>query len=171
MKKNIVLIGFMGVGKSTIGHKLAKRLNYKFVDTDRVIEELTGKTIEQIFRIDGEKRFRSEEKLLVQKIARQTGLVIATGGGLVLDQENMDLLKQNGVIIHLTADPEVIMERVKNKQHRPLLNTDNLLETIQKLSKERAGAYAIAEFTLDSGKYTITQAVSQIITDLKKMKF
>lgn len=162
MKKNIVLIGFMGVGKSTLGRRLAKQLGYKFIDTDSIIEEVTGKTVEQIFRTDGEIRFRSEEKLLVRKLAGQTGLVIATGGGMVLDQENVELLKQNGVLIGLHADPQVIMQRVKNKRRRPLLSKGNLFENIIRLTKEREGAYDIAEFTLDTGKLTYDEMLQEI---------
>ncbi len=166
MKKNIVLIGFMGVGKSTLGRRLAKRFGYKFIDTDSAIEEVTGKTVEQIFRTDGEIRFRSEEKLLVRKLAERSGLVIATGGGLVLDRENADLLKRNGVLICLKADPEVILQRVKNKKHRPLLSRGDLLENIVRLSKERESSYAIAEFTVDTGKLAMNELLSQIKTYL-----
>ncbi|KAF1086585.1 Shikimate kinase 1 [Sporotomaculum syntrophicum] len=162
MKKNIVLIGFMGVGKSTLGRRLAKRLGYKFIDTDSAIEEITGKTVEQIFRTDGEIRFRSEEKLLARKLAGQTGLVIATGGGMVLEQENVELLKQNGVLICLHADPQVILQRVKNKRRRPLLSKGNLLENIIRLTREREGAYDIAELTLDTGKLTYDEMLQEI---------
>jgi len=163
MKKNIVLIGFMGVGKSTLGRRLAKRLGYKFIDTDSAIEEITGKTVEQIFRIDGETRFRSEEKLLVRKLAGQSGLVIATGGGMVLAPESVALLQQNGVLILLRADHEVILQRVKNKKHRPLLSKGDLFENIVRLSKERESIYAaIAEFTVDAGQLNYDEMLCQI---------
>lgn len=119
MKKNIILIGFMGTGKSSLGRRLARRLGYKFIDTDSAIEKVTGKTVAQIFRKDGEIRFRSEEKLQVRKLSGQSGLVVATGGGTVLDQENVDLLKQNGIFICLRADPEIILQRVKTKSAGP----------------------------------------------------
>jgi len=163
MGKNIVLFGFMGSGKSTLGRRLAKRLGYTFIDTDNAIEEVTGKTVEQIFHTDGEKRFRSEEKLLVRKLAGQSRLVIATGGGMVLEQENVEILKQNGVLIWLVADPEVILERVKNKKRRPLLNKGDLMENIIRLSQERESAYAaIAEFTIDTSKQSFDQMLLQI---------
>ena len=92
MGKNIILTGFMGTGKSTVGTKIAERLNRRFVDMDREIEKLTGMTISELFRRYGEGRFRSEEKLMAKKIAVQDDLVVATGGGIVLDQENIELL-------------------------------------------------------------------------------
>ncbi|WP_347487668.1 shikimate kinase [Desulfoscipio sp. XC116] len=162
MNKNIILIGFMGTGKSSLGRRLARRLGYKFVDTDSAIEEITGKTVEQIFRKDGEIRFRSEEKLLVRKLSGQSGLVVATGGGMVLEQENVDLLKQNGVLICLRAEPEVILKRVKNKKRRPLLSRGDLLENIIKLTKERESAYEIADFSVDTSRLTFDEVLNQI---------
>ncbi len=162
MKKNIVLIGFMGSGKSTLGRRLAKRLGYKFIDTDSAIEQVTGKTVEQIFRKDGEIRFRSEEKLLARKLSDRSGLVIATGGGLVLNPENVELLKQNGALICLRADPKIILQRVRSKKRRPLLSKGNLLENIIRLSKERESAYAIAELTVDTGKHNYEEVLNQI---------
>lgn len=162
MKKNIILIGFMGTGKSSLGRRLARRLGYKFVDTDSAIEEITGKTVEQIFRKDGEIRFRSEEKLLVRKLSRQSGLVVATGGGTVLDRENVEILRQNGVLICLTAAPEVIFQRVKNKRRRPLLSRGDLWENIVRLLNERTGAYEVAEFTVDTGELGFDEVLHQI---------
>lgn len=166
--KNIVLIGFMGTGKTTVGRRLAARLNRKFVDTDTAIEELTGKSIVEIFRKDGPIRFRSEEKLQAKKLADKEDLVISTGGGMVLDKENVELLKKNGVLICLTADPEVIYNRVKNKRKRPLLQKGNVRETIYALMNERDGAYYVAEFTVDTGKGTPDETVDKIINFLKE---
>ncbi|AGL02066.1 shikimate kinase [Desulfoscipio gibsoniae] len=162
MKKNIILIGFMGTGKSSLGRRLARRLGYKFIDTDSAIEKVTGKTVAQIFRKDGEIRFRSEEKLQVRKLSGQSGLVVATGGGTVLDQENVDLLKQNGIFICLRADPEIILQRVKNKKRRPLLSRGDLWENITRLLKERDSSYEIAELTVDTGKLSFDEALNQI---------
>lgn len=170
MKKNIVLIGFMGTGKTAVGHKLARRLKREFVDTDAEIEEVTGKTIARIFAQDGVVRFRSEEALLVRKLAVRVGLVISTGGGLVLDPENVLLLKENGVLIALTASPEVIYQRVKKKKNRPLLLKGELMETIQNLLKEREGAYDVAEFTVDTGTCGVDEAVEQIVKHLSERK-
>lgn len=169
MKKNIVLIGFMGTGKSAIGRRLAARLNREFVDTDEEIERVTGKTIAQIFAKHGEKRFRSEEALMVKKVAARENLVIATGGGVVLNPENVRLLKENGILILLTADPEVIYRRVKRKKNRPLLEgSADLLSRIKELLAEREEAYKVAEFSVDTGKHTIEESVEQILNYLRE---
>ncbi len=169
--KNIVLIGFMGTGKTAVGKRLAGRLNREFVDTDAAIEKLTGKSISEIFRKDGVIRFRSEEKLQVQKLASKTGLVISTGGGLVLDKENVELLQKNGVLICLTADPEVIYNRVRNKRKRPLLQKGDVKETVYRLMQERKESYKVAEFTVDTGKGSLNETVDKIVAYLKEQKY
>lgn len=169
--KNIVLIGFMGTGKTAAGKNLAARLKREFVDTDTAIEELTGKTITEIFRKDGQIRFRSEEKLQIKKLARREDLVISTGGGLVLDNENVEMLQENGVLICLTAAPDVICKRVRRKGNRPLLQKGDARETINRLLDERSGAYSVAEFTLDTSTGTLNDTVDKIISYLKEKKY
>ncbi|MBM7854058.1 shikimate kinase [Desulfohalotomaculum tongense] len=168
---NIVLIGFMGCGKSVVGRKLASRLGLKHVDTDTEIERLTGKTVAQIFAKDGSIRFRSEETLLLKRLAGKKNMVISTGGGMVLNRENVELLKADGILIHLYASPEVIYNRVKGRRHRPLLNRGDLKQRIIELLKERAGAYDVAELAVDTGKYAVDEAVNQIIKYLKERKY
>ena len=168
--RNIVLIGFMGCGKSAVGRRLASLLNLKHIDTDSEIEKITGKTIMQLFK-DSAVRFRSEETLLLRKLAGKQNLVISTGGGIVLKPENVELLKADGVLINLYADPEVIYQRVKGKRNRPLLNRGNLKERINELLKERANAYDIAELSIDTGKYTINEIAEQIIQYLKEREY
>lgn len=165
--KNIVLIGFMGTGKTAIGRRLAARLGREFVDTDKEIERVTGKTIPQLFARDGEIRFRSEEALVVKKLAARENLVVATGGGVVLNPENVRVLREKGVLIGLTANPEVIYQRVKRKRNRPLLNgTDDILGRIKELLAARAGVYGVAEFTVDTVRYSIEESVELIISYL-----
>lgn len=150
--KKVVLIGFMGTGKTAVGRRLARLLGWDFVDTDTEIEELTGKTVARIFQEDGEVRFRSEENLLCRRLESVSRTVIATGGGMVLNPENVALLKRNAVLVKLYADPEVIVHRVKKKKKgRPLLKGD-LHERVKQLLAERNGAYDIAEFAVDTGK-------------------
>lgn len=168
--RNIVLIGFMGCGKSAVGRRLASMLNLEHIDTDSEIEKITGKTIMQLFK-DGPVRFRSEETLLLRKLAGRQNLVISTGGGIVLKPENIELLKADGVLIHLYADPEVIYQRVKGKRNRPLLNRGNLKERINELLKERANAYDAAELSIDTGKYTINEIAEKIIQHLKEREY
>lgn len=169
--KNIVLIGFMGTGKTVIGRRLARLLNLEFIDTDSEIEKLTGKTVAQIFAKDGVVRFRSEEKLLVKKLARRSNLVIATGGGMVLDPDNLHLLKANGILIALTASPETIYTRVKTSRNRPLLLHGNMKNKIKELLQERENAYKAAEVTIDTGKCSISEAVEQIHSFLMEKNY
>ncbi|MHB8986516.1 MAG: shikimate kinase [Eubacteriales bacterium] len=166
--KNIVLIGFMGTGKTAVGRRLAARLGRRFVDTDAAIEEVTGKTVSQIFVRDGVTRFRSEETLLARKLSVQEGLVISTGGGMVISPENVSCLKEKGVLIALTASPEVIYQRVKNKKNRPLLQKAEMRERIEGLLEERAGVYDVAEYTMDTSNANIDQTVDQILGYLKE---
>lgn len=161
--KNIVLIGFMGTGKSSVGRRLARRLNYTFIDTDQAIEEITGLTVSQIFTKHGYKRFRGEEALLTSKLADKERLVIATGGGLVLNSGNVEKLQRNGVLICLEAAPEIICRRVRNKRTRPLLAKGNLAATVQKLLQERRGAYAMAELTISTDELHPDEIVDKII--------
>jgi len=163
-----VLIGFMGTGKSTLGRQLARRIGYDFIDTDLAIEEVTGKTIEKIFRKDGPVRFRSEENLLARKLSVRSGLVIATGGGMVLNSENVELLKQNGVLIGLKAEAEVVFNRVRRNRRRPLLRRGNLRENVERLLRERAGVYDVAEFFIDTGKLSFAEALAEIHNYLKQ---
>lgn len=166
MRKNIVLIGFMGTGKTAVGRRLARRLKRKFVDTDAEIEKITGKTVTQIFARDGATRFRSEEALLVKKLAKKEGLVISTGGGMVLNPENVRLLRENGIFVALTAGPEVIYRRVRRKRNRPLLFKTDIKERIRELLEERKGVYDIAELSLDTGLCSIDVTVEKIINYL-----
>lgn len=150
---------------------MAARLGLKHVDTDREIEKVTGKTVAQLFAKDGPIRFRSEETLLLKKMDGKRGLVISTGGGMVLNQENVELLKTDGILVHLYADAQVIYNRVKGKRERPLLNRGDLKKRIETLLEERAGVYDVAELTIDTGKYTLDEIVEQIIQYLRERKY
>jgi len=169
--KNIALIGFMGTGKTAVGKRLARLLGWEFVDTDTEIERLTGKSIPRLFAEDGEVRFRSEENLLCRRLASRSRLVIATGGGMVLNPENVALLKQNGILIKLYADPEVIVERVKAKRQRRPLLTGKVEERVRELLAARAGAYDIAEFAVDTGKQDPESSARIIYNYLKERSY
>jgi len=159
----------MGVGKSTIGRLLASRLGREFIDTDTRIEELAGKTIPQIFAREGEAHFRELESQLVKELARQEKLVIATGGGMVINPVNAALLRQNGVFVYLVADPAVIYRRVKHKEDRPLLSqAKDRQEQIKKLFAARKEIYEnLAGFRVDTGQNTPEKAVELIIAYLQ----
>ena len=158
----MVLVGFMGTGKTTVGKKLARRLGMKFVDSDQEVERVTGLTINQIFKRFKEVRFRSEEKAALRRITKNTGQVIATGGGAVIDPENVEMLKLNGFVVCLTAEPEVIFERVKRKKNRPLLQKDDPLAEIKKLLAERASFYAKADVTVDTSRMDLEAVIAEV---------
>ena len=119
--RNVALIGFMGVGKTTAGHLLADLLRFEFIDTDRVIEQRAGRRISDIFAQDGEAAFREMERSLVRELESATGKVISTGGGLVMTPANLESLRQHSLVVCLWASPETIYDRVRGQNHRPLL--------------------------------------------------
>lgn len=169
--KNIVLIGFMATGKTTVGRRLAARLGLDFIDTDAEVERVTGKTVQEIFSRYGVLRFRSEESLVIKKLAGEGGRVIATGGGAVLNPENIAALRQNSVIIRVNAAMEVIVRRVERKRTRPLLNQGDVRKTVEKLMGERDDLYRrAADYTVDTGTLNKEEAVEQIISHLRERK-
>lgn len=139
---NLVLVGFMGTGKSAIGRRVAARLALPFVDTDDEIVERAGCSIPEIFAADGEAGFRALEHQVALDVAQRGGCVVATGGGIVLDPANLTAFRASGLLIALTARPETILERVGADSNRPLLQHPDRLQRITELLAERAGIYA-----------------------------
>lgn len=140
--KNVVLIGFMGCGKSTVGIRLSYRLRRVVEDTDRRIEREQGKSISEIFAEQGEAYFRELETDLLRRMKQEPGIrIIATGGGLPMRKENRRLLHELGQVIYLQLSPETVYERLKNDTSRPLLQGEDPLGKIQKLMSERAPVY------------------------------
>lgn len=164
-KRNIILIGFMGTGKSTVGKHLAKTLGWSFVDTDVEIEELTGLSVSEIFRRHGETRFRSEERLLVRRLKERENYVIATGGGTVLNPQNWEELAQSGVMITLYAPLDEIYERIGYRNDRPLLRGDR--EEIEERWAERQPIYRQADWIIDTTDMGIDEVVQEIIHVIK----
>ncbi len=162
-KSNIVLIGFMGTGKTAVGKRLAAILNKKFYDSDQEIEKVTGMTIPQLFARYGEIRFRSEENLAIARLAKHENCVIATGGGVAINSENMRLLRKNGIIICLSARPEIIYERVKRRNNRPLLQKGDMFENIVRLMEERRDIYQAADFYLDTSDMDFQEIIAKIL--------
>jgi shikimate kinase len=162
--KNIVLVGFMGTGKTTIATKLALRLKMRYVSTDDLIEKREKRTINEIFTNSGENYFRDVESSVVREAAGMENVVIDCGGGAVLREENVANLKSTGVVVALTAKPEVIMERTKKYKHRPLLNVEDPKRKILDLLNKRAPFYAKADHLLDTGELTIDQVIAKIAT-------
>jgi len=168
MDKNIVLVGFMGAGKTAVGSELAKECNLKFVDLDDLIEERESMKIAQIFADKGEPYFRKVEKEITKQVAKCKGLVIACGGGVVLDKENVDALKENGIVFYLKVSPEVILERTKQYTHRPLLNVDSPKKKIEELLEFRKPYYNQADYTVDTSELKIEEVVDKILNIVKK---
>lgn len=136
--KNIVLTGFMASGKTIVGMDVAKKLNLMFYDTDRIIEEQEGKTIPEIFEEFGEKYFRELENKLAINLKSIENAVISTGGGFVINPQNVELMRQNGVIVNLKTTPEIIESRMKTaKSTRPLMQTDSLDEVIERFNERK----------------------------------
>jgi shikimate kinase len=160
---NIALIGFMAVGKSAVGRNLAKRLGRRFIDLDRMIEKRAGLKVREIFESLGEPYFRELEKQTLAELLQQPDHVIATGGGVVMDDENLRLLKDKALIVCLTASTDTILARVGSGTKRPLLRGPNRRERIEELFKLRAEKYAQAHVTVDTSKLTLDQVVEQIL--------
>ncbi|MDX9873208.1 MAG: shikimate kinase, partial [Clostridia bacterium] len=165
MKSNIILIGFMGTGKTAVGKRLAALLNMEFYDTDQEVETVTGLSITQLFNKYGEVRFISEENLAVKRLAQKNNCVIATGGSVVLNKDNLALLQENGVLISLSARPEIIYERVKRRNSRPILHKGDLLENIRKLNAEREEVYQSADIHIDTSDMDLTEILERIMTE------
>ncbi len=153
----------MGTGKTAIGKRVAEKLEMEYFDIDALIEKEAGMSISELFSRFGEEHFRDLESRLTRKVSAYENKVIATGGGIVLREENLNNLHRGGLLICLTARPEVILERTKKERHRPLLEVDYPLATIKELLTYRAPFYARADYNLDTSDLTITQAVEEVI--------
>lgn len=160
--KNIILLGFMGTGKTAVGKKLGSELGSDFLDIDELIEKESGTSISEIFFNFGEEHFRQLEADAAKKVSESENMVIAAGGGVVLREENMKNLRKNGVLICLSARPEVIIERTKAEKNRPLLDTPYPLETIKELLRFRAPLYAQADVMIDTSDLTINEVVTKV---------
>jgi dihydroorotase len=162
-RQNIVLMGFMGTGKSTVGKKLAKRLGLTFVDMDTLIEERAGKPIPRIFAEEGEPRFRAMERELARELSQLSGLVIACGGGVVLNPDNINDYSRTGLVVCLTATPDVIMERTAHDRNRPLLEEQDRMKRILDLLEKRRHLYAAIPHQVDTSTLPSERVVETIL--------
>ena len=165
----MVLIGFMGTGKSVIGRRLAAATGRRFVDTDRQVEHRAGKSVAAIFRDDGEARFREMESAVVEAFAGCDGCVIATGGGMALRPDQIK--KLGGIRVALTAPPEVILERTqRRRQARPLLSGEAPSDKIHRLLAERAPYYQMADLSIDTSQMSVDETVRLIQTRIDALE-
>jgi len=165
---NIVLVGLSGSGKTTIGKLLEKYLSgMKFVDTDEIIVKRENKSINEIFAESGEQKFREIERIVVENVSDENNLIISTGGGVVLNKENILNLKKNGVVFYLKTSPEVISERLKNDDTRPLLKVDDVKEKLYKMLETREKFYQTADFSVKTDGLSPEEVVELIVKEYK----
>lgn len=167
---NIILTGFMGTGKTTVGKLLSKQLSFNYIDTDTIIETKTGKTINEIFANPGEPYFRSMETQTISELTNIDNHVISTGGGMVIREQNIRILRNLGTVINLHASPETIFNRIKNNTDRPLLNKPGPMNEIKTLLAEREIFYIKCDLRINTDTLAPEQITSQIIEFINKYK-
>jgi shikimate kinase len=160
--RNLALIGFMGTGKSCVGRALAAQLHFDFVDTDHLIESRADRSIALIFAQAGEAVFRGIEQQVVSELSQMDRTVIATGGGLAANPENLASLKQHALVICLWASSEVIWERVRAQSHRPLLQTPDPLAKIRQLLTAREPFYRQADVLISTDLRSLKEVVFHV---------
>ncbi len=171
MKKpgSFFLVGPMGAGKSTIGRQLARSLHLKFVDSDREIEEKTGVDIPLIFELEGESGFRKREKEVIDELSARTGIVLATGGGAVLDADNQRHLCSRGYVIYLHTSVDQQLKRIAHDKNRPLLQTANPRQKLAELMEFRDPLYReIADWTIETDGCRVRDVVQTIIRHIEE---
>jgi shikimate kinase len=167
-RRNIILCGFMGTGKSSVGKRLAEMLGCDFVDLDAWIEAEAGMSISQIFASRGEPAFRALEAQMVERVAGDTGSIVAAGGGTIVDLKNLEMLKRSGIVITLTADVETILSRIDAGDDRPLLQGEDKSERIRILMEQRAQAYAKADIVIDTSPLSVDEVARRIIDRVRE---
>jgi shikimate kinase len=160
---NLILIGLMGSGKTTVGKLLAKQLGKSFVDCDEEIQRRTGVTIPHIFDVEGEDGFRQRETAALEELAQRNNIVLATGGGAPLSQLNRDLLKRSGIVVYLKSNVHDLWHRTRHDQNRPLLQTADPRATLQALYEQRDPLYSsIADIVIHTGKQNVQILLSKL---------
>jgi len=165
--KNIVLTGFMGTGKTAVGKKLSRLLNMELIDVDTEIEKSQKMTINDMFKKFGEPRFREIETEMIKKLSGKENIIISTGGGAVLKQENLDVLREKGIIVCLLATPETILRRTSHNSNRPLLQVEDPSGKIKELLNFRKPFYEKADILIDTEGKTPIQIAEEIIEKIK----
>jgi 3-dehydroquinate synthase len=166
---NIFLVGLMGSGKTTIGRSLAKKLNLRFVDADQEIEARTGASIPLIFEIEGEASFRQREADVIRDLTAKKGIVLATGGGAVLNETSRQLLRERGTVVYLRASVASILQRTSHDKNRPLLQTPDPKARIEELSRQRSPLYQeVAHIIIETGRPNVHSVVQNILSQLER---
>ena len=160
--KNLVLVGFMGSGKTVVGKLVAQHLGMRFIDMDEEIEKRAGKKISEIFAHDGESYFRRLERVLTKELAGQEGLVVATGGGIVLDPRNITDFRKNAILIGLGVHVDTVLRRVGRQTHRPLLEGRDKRGQVEKLLELRGPLYHDAGTYIETDNRTIDEVVTAV---------
>jgi shikimate kinase len=164
-RRNIVLVGFMGTGKTSVGQALAARLGMTFVDMDVVIQQRQGRPISKIFAENGEPFFRGLERELVRELSAKSGLVIATGGGIVLNPDNVRDFSTTGLVVCLWATPEAILKRLEGDTTRPLLQAADKMTKIRGILETRRPLYEAIPFRLDTSSLTVREVADRIAVE------
>lgn len=162
MGKNIVLVGLMGAGKTSVGRLLAEKFGLDFIDIDEFIEINSKMSVSEIFSKYGEGWFRELEKDAIIVISKKNGSVVSTGGGALENEENLKNFQKNGTLIYLKTSPQILFERVKKQNNRPLLQNENPLETLKILLKKRENNYLKADIIIETDKKTKEEIVKEI---------
>jgi shikimate kinase len=165
--QNIALTGFMAVGKTAVGKTLARKLKRRFVDLDNVIEKAEGMKVHEIFDQKGEEYFRQREKEKLAEVLERHGQVIATGGGVVLDLDNVKLLRNKALLICLVASTDVLLKRAGHSGKRPLLKGNNRKERIEEILRQRESQYAEADACVETSDLTVDEVAERIVNLLK----
>jgi shikimate kinase len=161
---NLILVGMMGSGKTTMGRALARQLGKDFVDSDEEIIKRTGVTVPHIFDVEGESGFRLRETAAIKDLAARDNLVLATGGGAVLAEENRTALQQNGIVIYLKAGVHDLWQRTRHDRNRPLLQTKDPHGRLTELFQERDPLYQqVSDIVVQSGKQSVNVLMQQLI--------
>lgn len=163
MNGNLILIGLMGAGKTTLGRQLASELQLDFYDSDQLICERTGVSIPTIFELEGEEGFRHREKIVINELVQLNNIIIATGGGTVLNAENRYKLRKNGYVIYLHAHPQILLSRIQNDKNRPLLQVEDPLLKLQQLYVQRDPIYReTAHLIIEANDSCTTQTITRL---------
>jgi shikimate kinase len=166
---NVFLVGMMGAGKSTVGRLLARRLKLRFIDSDHEIEARCGVKVPVVFEIEGEAGFREREQQVIGELTQLDGVVLATGGGAILSEDNRRRLAERGTVVYLRARPEDLYRRVRHDRGRPLLATTDPLARLRQLHAQRDALYgSIAHLVVETGSQTVQALARQLLDKLEE---